>query len=87
MKFGSLVSSWDRFNPGVRRWKPSGDIEEAGQGKQFSSRYTTIEAGAALKTNGPERGRSRRRCLITSLLTDITDVVLCFDVHLLIDVF
>jgi hypothetical protein len=79
-------------------WKPSGGIEEADKAKQFLIRYSTIEAGAALKTNASERGRSRRHCLIFSfpdwlhrscavfrfVLIGCTDAVLCCDADLLI---
>jgi hypothetical protein len=61
----------------VTHWKPSGGIEEAGEVKQFLSRYSTIEAGAALKTNASERGQSRCHCLILSLLIGFTGAVLC----------
>jgi hypothetical protein len=41
------------------------------------SRYSTIEAGAALKTNASERGRSRHNRLIYSLMIGFTEAVLC----------
>jgi len=61
----------------VTHWKPSGGIEEADKAKQYSNRYSTIEAGAALKTNASERGLSRRHCLIFSLLIGCTEIVMC----------
>jgi hypothetical protein len=75
----------------------SHEIEKADKAKQFLSRYSTIEAGVALKTNVSERGRSRHHRLIfrfdwlhrscavfRCVLIGCTDAVLYCDVDLLI---
>jgi hypothetical protein len=54
--------------PGIRHWKQREADGEADRGKQIRLRSIAIEAVEVLKTTASERGRSRRDCLIFSLL-------------------
>jgi hypothetical protein len=63
--------------PGIRHWKTREADGEADRGEEIRLRSIAIEAGEVLKTIESERGRSRRHCMIFSLLIGYTEVVLC----------